>query len=161
MPAVSSGIPKSASGYLDQHAAVDETLTVRAYLSGAFADLFETERQLNELNEAISVCTDEDELYRLCTRAGAKQELLESRNFYAVDSEIDKIAAGLGLTAFGMDTKLGHLSGGQRAKSDACAHVFGSAGRVDSGRADEFSGPGTHRMADKVSDHIQGLIYCC
>ena len=108
--------PKIRVGYLDQHAAVDETLTVRAYLSGAFADLFETERQLNELNEAISVCTDEDELYRLCTRAGAKQELLESRNFYAVDSEIDKIAAGLGLTAFGMDTKLGHLSGGQRAK---------------------------------------------
>lgn len=42
--------PKIRVGYLDQHAAVDETLTVRAYLSGAFADLFETERQLNELN---------------------------------------------------------------------------------------------------------------
>lgn len=78
--------PKVRVGYLDQHAAVDESLTVRAYLAGAFADLFETERQLNELNEAISVCKDEEELYRLCIRAGAKQELLESRNFYGIDS---------------------------------------------------------------------------
>lgn len=44
---------------------------------------------------------------RSCWRAGI---------FTGSTAEIDKIAAGLGLVAFGMDTKLGNLSGGQRAK---------------------------------------------
>ena len=44
------------------------------------------------------------------------QEELEERNFYAIDSTIQKVASGLGITALGMENCLKNLSGGQRAK---------------------------------------------
>ena len=44
------------------------------------------------------------------------QEELEEKNFYAIDSTIQKIASGLGITALGMENNLKNLSGGQRAK---------------------------------------------
>ena len=44
------------------------------------------------------------------------KDVLEKRNFYAIDSTIQKFASGLGVNALGMDTILKNLSGGSRAK---------------------------------------------
>lgn len=108
--------PKTRVGYLDQSVTVAEKVSVRDYLKLAYADLFDVERQLNELNEKIASCADEDELIKLYTKAGWRQEDLESRGFYSINSDIDKIAHGLGLIAFGLDTPVNELSGGQRVK---------------------------------------------
>ena len=108
--------PKSKVSYLDQQVGVKEKATIRAFLEGAFSDLLETEKRLNEVNTKISQTTDDDELYKLYMRAGAMQEELESRNFYGISSQIDKIAHGLSIHAFGMDTPLCKLSGGQRIR---------------------------------------------
>jgi ATPase subunit of ABC transporter with duplicated ATPase domains len=103
-------------GYLDQQAKIRENVSVRDYLRGAFAPLYKAERELEQLNAEISSCRDEPELAKLLAAAGERQSRLESGNFYSVDSEIEKVAAGLGITAFGLNTPVRRLSGGQRAR---------------------------------------------
>ena len=109
--------PKIRLGYLDQQAKiVNKEITVRNYLLGAFSALFEKESEFNSLNKKIEGCKDENELMTLCDKAAALQEYLTTNNFYAISSTVDKVAAGLGITAFGLDTEISKLSGGQRAK---------------------------------------------
>ncbi len=48
--------------------------------------------------------------------AARRQEELEARGFYEVDTRVEKAAAGLGLAELGLDRPVGELSGGQRAK---------------------------------------------
>lgn len=108
--------PKVRMGYLDQQAKIGGEQSVRQYLKGAFEYLYRTDRRLQQINQQVAVCTDPAVLDPLLSEAGSCQNLLEINNFYALDSEIDKVAAGLGITAFGLDTPVGHLSGGQRAK---------------------------------------------
>jgi ATPase subunit of ABC transporter with duplicated ATPase domains len=109
--------PKVRIGYLDQHAKVNKEQTVKDYLCEAYKTLFEAEKSLEKLNNQISLCKDEKKLEKLLSQSGTYQELLESNNFYSVNSEIEKVAAGLGVNAFGLDTALHKLSGGQRAKT--------------------------------------------
>lgn len=108
--------PRVRMGYLDQQAKINGELSVRQYLKGAFEYLYKTDRRLQEINNQIAACADTAALEPLLSEAGSCQNLLEINNFYALDSEIDKVAAGLGITAFGLDTPVKHLSGGQRAK---------------------------------------------
>lgn len=108
--------PKVTYGYLDQQAKIDSDITVKEYLKSAFDYLFKTEERLNDVNNRIAKCKDKNELKKLLEISGECQNMLEANNFYAVNSEIEKVAAGLGITAFGLDTPVGRLSGGQRAK---------------------------------------------
>ena len=106
---------RSRVGYLDQQATIDRTLDVRSYMRGAFAPLYRAAGELEELNRRIATARG-DELEQMLDQAGERQNMLENGNFYAVDSEIEKVAAGLGITAFGLDTPVSRLSGGQRAR---------------------------------------------
>lgn len=99
-------------GYLDQYAKINTNLTVFQYLKSAFDDLYEIEKNLNEIYNEMSSCTD-DSLYQ---KASDYQNLLINRGFYEINSTVLKVADGLGITALGMDTLLHDLSGGQRAK---------------------------------------------
>jgi ATPase subunit of ABC transporter with duplicated ATPase domains len=108
--------PKVRVGYLDQQAKIAGESSVKKYLEGAFAELFEAERRLNALNAEIAACAGGDRLDVLLTESGECQSLLETGGFYSVNSEIEKVAAGLGITAFGLDTPVSRLSGGQRAR---------------------------------------------
>lgn len=99
-------------GHLDQYAETGGALTVFEYLQTAFAELYELEKKMTRLYEESAVTGDE----ALLLQAAACQEKLEAHDFYAVESRIGKIAAGLGLDAIGMDRPLCELSGGQRAK---------------------------------------------
>lgn len=108
--------PKITYGYLDQQAKIGSDMTVREFLKGSFKHLYEIEEKRCKANERIPHCKDKDELERLIEISGECQSILEANNFYAVESEIEKVAAGLGITAFGLDTPVGRLSGGQRAK---------------------------------------------
>lgn len=108
--------PKVSYGYLDQQARISGAQPVREYLKGAFHRLYEMERELAKTNSEIAACSDSERLSELLSISGDYQNQLESANFYALDSEIEKVAAGLGLNAFGLETPVGRLSGGQRAK---------------------------------------------
>lgn len=108
--------PRVRLGYLDQFARLAPEQTVMEYLKTAFQKLYEAEARLAALDREIAACRDEEKLPALLEEAGSCQELLEGGNFYALESEIEKVAAGLGITAIGLDRKVGELSGGQRAK---------------------------------------------
>ncbi|MDO4541428.1 MAG: ABC-F family ATP-binding cassette domain-containing protein [Bacillota bacterium] len=104
---------KTKVGHLDQYAQVDESLTIFQYLRTAFRHLFAAEAKLKEVNRELQHNPDE----KLIRTAASLQDTLERENFYGIDSQIQRVAAGLGLTAIGLDRPLGKLSGGQRAKT--------------------------------------------
>lgn len=104
---------KITVGHLDQYASVDENQSIFDYLKGAFDDLFEAEARLNKINEELMVNSDPN----LVRTATSLQDMLERKEFYAVDSKVQRVASGLGLTPLGLDRPLGKLSGGQRAKT--------------------------------------------
>lgn len=108
-------LPKARLGCLDQNASVDPALTVQGYLRTAYAPLFEAERRLEQAHKAMAECAG-PELERLVKLSSRLQQELEQGGFWAVDSHIARVAAGLGVSAYGMDTPVMRLSGGQRAK---------------------------------------------
>ncbi len=99
-------------GSLDQYASTDEKQTILDYLKTAFTDLFEIENKLNDLYIEMG----ENYTDSLMDKVSKYQEILDKRNFYGMESTIKKVASGLGITAMGLETNLGNLSGGQRAK---------------------------------------------
>jgi len=106
---------KGKVGYLDQFANIDRSQTIYQYLESAFFDLMQTEEEFNKVNESMATASEE-ELPKLMKQSGELFEELDEHNYYAIPSEINKIASGLGVTAFGLDTKIDTLSGGQRVK---------------------------------------------
>ena len=108
--------PRYRIKYLDQHAEIEDDLTIKEYLAGAFAELFKTEEKLNEINEKLASETNDAKIQKLLEKSGELYEKLLENDFYTIDSNINKVANGLGVTAFGLDTKISTLSGGQRAK---------------------------------------------
>ena len=99
-------------GKLDQYAIVEENQTIFNYLRTAFSKLYKVEEELNKLYEEMAENYNEN----ILNKVSKYQEELEEKNFYAIDSTIQKIASGLGITALGMENSLKNLSGGQRAK---------------------------------------------
>ena len=97
------------SGHLDQYAIVDEKQKIFDYLRTAFKQLYDIEEKLNKLYLEMS----ENYSEAIMSKVSKYQEELEKSNFYGIDSEIQKVASGLGINAMGMDTELQNLSGGQ------------------------------------------------
>lgn len=108
--------PKTKVGFLDQQAHIVQDVSVREYLRLAFSELYDVEARMNGLLSAIEVEKDPVEQEKLAAQASSCQDQLLQADFYAIPSLIDKVAAGLGLTAIGLDKPVSILSGGQRAK---------------------------------------------
>jgi len=104
--------PKISVGYLDQYLEIDSGQSIREYLQTAFARLYAAEAAYNEINESIAAEPDMKKI----EQAAKLMELLLAEGFYELDTHIDRVASGLGVTALGMDSELAELSGGQRAK---------------------------------------------
>lgn len=102
-------------GFLEQHIDLQEGETIRGYLRGAFASLYHAEREMIEVAEKMASAVG-DELESLLKRYGRLQDSLEQNDFYGIDAKVEGVAAGLGLTALGLDTDVAGLSGGQRTK---------------------------------------------
>ena len=103
-------------GYLDQYMKVNKALSIDEYLKQAFKNLYQKDDEMNLLLEEMNNTTDEiiiDRNIRLTTQI---REYLENNDFYAIDSKIGRIVAGLGIVKYGLQTKLGNLSGGQKVK---------------------------------------------
>lgn len=103
-------------GYLDQHADIDRTLTVMQYLEGAFHHLFELNKKMEDIYKEMETEQDMDKLEKLINRSATMMETLTKENFYDLESNIKKVANGLGVGSMGYDTLISKLSGGQRAK---------------------------------------------
>ncbi|MBO5223762.1 MAG: ABC-F family ATP-binding cassette domain-containing protein [Clostridia bacterium] len=103
-------------GYLDQHADIDRTQTVYEYLQSSFTHLYEKNDRLTAIYEKMGEVSDDKELEKLINKSNRILEELTDSGFYDIDATIKKTASGLGVTAFGFDTLIANLSGGQRAK---------------------------------------------
>ena len=99
------------TGYLDQYAQIEKNTTMRVFLQSAFSELYETENKMNEL-----YCQAADGDMTKLSAAARYQEELERKEFYLIDTKIEQVATGLGLTAIGLDRPIEQMSGGQRAK---------------------------------------------
>lgn len=106
-------------GYLDQYAKIDENQSIYNYLESAFADIKQKEAEYNKVNERFATATP-DEFDSLTAKATALFEYLDEHNFYSIDSDIKKVAGGLGIAKLGFDTPIKNLSGGQRTKVILC-----------------------------------------
>ena len=103
------------AGYLDQHAVLEEVMTIGDVLRSAFSWLFEMETEMNQMFEQMAEATPE-EMERLLEETGTYQELLDQHDFYMIDAKVDEVARALGLLDLGLDRDVTDLSGGQRTK---------------------------------------------
>ena len=108
-------LPNVRKGYLDQHATLDGNQTVMEYLMGAFDYLYELNDKLEALYASMGEL-DGDELDKAISKSSRMQERLENEGFYDLEAKVKRVASGLGVNFFGYDTKIGRLSGGERAK---------------------------------------------
>lgn|SRR5574344_479939 len=102
-------------GYLDQQALIDSEKDIMEYLRESYANLYEASAKLEKAYFDMG-SADEQKLVALTNKTEELSEFLEENDFYSIDSTIKKVADGLGITAFNLETKVKTLSGGQRAK---------------------------------------------
>lgn len=101
-------------GYLDQHSSLKKGMTIRDALKEAFQGMFDLEKEMLALYDAMA--TAEDTLEAMMEDAGEIQHILEHSGFYTLDAKIEEISNGLGLGSIGLDKDVSDLSGGQRTK---------------------------------------------
>ncbi|SFF55215.1 ATPase components of ABC transporters with duplicated ATPase domains [Halobacillus alkaliphilus] len=102
-------------GYLDQHADLQQGMTIRDVLRTAFQYLFDMENEMNHLFGKMGEANPE-ELENLLEETGRLQDTLTNNDFYTIDAKVDEVANGLGLDEIGLERDVTDLSGGQRTK---------------------------------------------
>lgn len=103
------------AGYLDQHTVLEPGMTIYEALKLAYADLFDMEAKMNEIYDKMAEA-DEEQMNKYLEETGMIQEMLESHDFYIIDTKIDETARAFGLDEIGLDRGVDELSGGQRSK---------------------------------------------
>ena len=83
-------------GYLDQHTVLTKGMTIRDVLKSAYTYLFELEEKMNDICDRMGD-VDEAEMNRLLEELGEIQELLDSHDFYMIDSKVEEVGRALGL----------------------------------------------------------------
>ncbi|MFV0558770.1 MAG: ABC-F family ATP-binding cassette domain-containing protein [Enterococcus sp.] len=105
--------PKSMQlGYLDQYVEVNEEQSIYEFLKTAFQKELDKEQAITDLYTKYAE-TMED---KLLEQAGRLQTELDQGIFYQMDTLIQEMASGLGISVLGIDSLLKNLSGGQRSK---------------------------------------------
>ena len=103
------------AGYLDQHAVLEQGMSIGDVLRSAFSWLVDMETEMNHMFEQMADASPE-EMERLLEETGTYQELLDQHDFYMIDAKVDEVARALGLLDLGLDRDVTDLSGGQRTK---------------------------------------------
>lgn len=103
--------PKVTIGCLDQYAGIEKGITMQSFLQSAFAGLYQMEREMTQAYEKAAAGQVE-----YLNLAAKRQEELDAHDFYSIDTKMEQVVNGLGLSAIGLDRPIDHMSGGQRAK---------------------------------------------
>ncbi|WP_326716565.1 ABC-F family ATP-binding cassette domain-containing protein [Vagococcus jeotgali] len=98
--------------YLEQVLTYEPGDTMFDYLKQAFSDLYKKNDEIQALYVEYAETYDD----ALLETIGKYQEQLEANDFYGIETKIEQVASGLGLTAIGLDKEVDQLSGGQRSK---------------------------------------------
>lgn len=103
------------TGYLDQYSSLEKGKTIYDILKSAFNHMFELETEIMSLYEKMGDSPPEN-IDNILEDIGDIQSILDSSDFYNLDSKIEEYASGLGLLDIGLYRDVSELSGGQRAK---------------------------------------------
>ena len=107
--------PRVRVGYLDQHAVLTAGMSIQDVLRSAFAWLFDLEARMNEICDKLGEATEE-EMTAWMEELSEIQELLDTHDFYLIDTKVEEVARALGLLSLGLEHDVTDLSGGQRTK---------------------------------------------
>ncbi len=114
-----------ATGYLSQDprsdAVPDDTTVLAHVLSGRGLD------DLLARMEKLRIALEENPSTENIERFTAAQEQFEAAGGYAAESEVRKLADGVGLRADRLDLTLGALSGGERRRAELVRILFGGS----------------------------------
>ena len=102
-------------GYLDQHTVLSKGMSIEDVLKSAFDGLFTMEQRMNEICDLMGEASPE-ELEAYMEELGTIQEMIDSHDFYMIDSKVEEVARALGILDLGLDRDVTELSGGQRTK---------------------------------------------
>lgn len=112
--------PKVRIGYMDQHTELEQGKSVFDTLKSAFDWMIKAEEEMINLYEQMSETNNDLEQEKLMIKAGDIQNMLTYNGYYEIEEKIKQVASGLGIDAFGYDTSVSNLSGGQRTKILLC-----------------------------------------
>ncbi|MBQ8412313.1 MAG: ABC-F family ATP-binding cassette domain-containing protein [Lachnospiraceae bacterium] len=102
-------------GYLDQHTVLKQGMTIGDVLKSAFEYLFKIESRITDICDALGTA-EESEMEAMMEELGTLQDLLNSNDFYVIDSKVEEVARAFDLLSLGLDQDVTELSGGQRTK---------------------------------------------
>jgi ATP-binding cassette subfamily F protein 3 len=104
--------------YLPQHLLTVDSRTVFEEAAQAFANIFEMEREIEELNNQLSSRTDYEsaEYYEIIEQVSALSEKFYSIEDINYDAEVEKILLGLGFTREDFTRPTVEFSGGWRMR---------------------------------------------
>ena len=112
-------IPKDAIiAYLPQHLLVNDKRTVFEETSQAFSEVLEMQKQIDELNEQLTIRTDyeSDEYSQIIEKVSTLSEKLYSQGEINFDAEIEKVLLGLGFLRSDFTRLTSEFSGGWRMR---------------------------------------------
>lgn len=111
--------PKDAViAYLPQHLMTDNERTVFDEAAQAFSRIFDMQREIEELNNQLSIRTDyeSEEYYAIIEQVSALSEKFYSIEEINFDAEIEKILLGLGFVRDDFKRPTSEFSGGWRMR---------------------------------------------
>lgn len=105
-------------GYLKQNTGLDKDSTIIEEMRKAFADVFDTDRDLREIELEMSRLSDHDsrEYKALMTEYARKQAYFDSRDGYNTEVKIKTVLNGMGFGEKSPDTFINTLSGGEKTR---------------------------------------------
>ena len=107
--------PHVTYSYLDQQLKVQVDMPVSDYLYGVYSDLFEKERQMEELYVKASEGAEGYE--KLLDKAEKLGNELNDKGFYSLQEKVGRLTDGLGFDKADLEKPLAQLSSGQREKA--------------------------------------------
>lgn len=101
------------SGYLEQNAHLDPSLTVYQTIRLAFAPALAAMEQLESLQKKLAQCPDDPELQEEISRCNA---VIDAMDGYQMDTQIKKVLNGMAFPATTWEKLAGVLSGGEQTR---------------------------------------------
>ncbi|MBA5791487.1 ABC-F family ATP-binding cassette domain-containing protein [Flavobacterium sp. xlx-214] len=111
--------PKDAViAYLPQHLLTQDNSTVRDEAAKAFSEVFSMKKEIDEINEQLTVRTDyeSDDYMKLIERVSELSEKFYSIEEVNYEAEVEKVLKGMGFSQEDLDRPTSEFSGGWRMR---------------------------------------------
>lgn len=111
--------PKEAViAYLPQHLLTEDNSSVRDEAAKAFAEVFSMKKEIDDINEQLTVRTDyeSDDYMKLIERVSELSEKFYSIEEINYEAEVEKVLKGMGFSQEDLDRPTSEFSGGWRMR---------------------------------------------